>query len=267
MYLKYFTLGLLTLATVGCSKQEAKQQATPAAQETTTVKQDKPKYIAAMYAGYPPFNFRDERGLPIGFDVDLMNEIAKNQGFEIEYITTNAWKELEPALNNGQRDLIVSSYWHNEDRAKNFELSKTYYSSDFVLMGKKSDNLAKDASQTKNKKIAFISGNTYQDTLYADIFANNNQPVKAKTTYLAFKKILQGKADFVLDTEGALRHYAKQSNINLDDYVFLKSDKLPKPKWVYVAKKGNVDMINQLNDGLNAIKANGTYEKVQDKWF
>ena len=96
---------LLVIATVvfaaGCAEsgEEAAEEASPAG--------DMPTYIVGTEAQFPPFEIVDSSGNVIGFDVDLLNAIAEDQGFKVEYLDQD-FAGLIPALQTGNVDIIAS---------------------------------------------------------------------------------------------------------------------------------------------------------------
>ena len=65
------------------------------------------EYTVGTGATYRPFEFQAPTKEIVGFDIDLMKEIAKAQGFDVEFVNTT-WSTIFPALNNGDRDIIMS---------------------------------------------------------------------------------------------------------------------------------------------------------------
>ena len=64
-------------------------------------------YTVGTGATYRPFEYEAPNKEIVGFDIDLMKAIAKAQGFDVEFVNTT-WSTIFPALNNGDRDIIMS---------------------------------------------------------------------------------------------------------------------------------------------------------------
>lgn len=82
---------------------------------------------------YPPMEFKDEKNTTVGFDVDLAKEIGKRLGMEVEFVST-AWDGIFTSLNTDKFDLIISSVSINEERQKNFALTKPYIANAQVIV-------------------------------------------------------------------------------------------------------------------------------------
>jgi ABC-type amino acid transport substrate-binding protein len=84
---------------------------------------------------YPPMEFRDEKNILVGFDVDLSREIGKKFGLEVEFVST-AWDGIFTSLNTAKFDCIISAVSINAERQKNFALTKPYIANAQVMVVK-----------------------------------------------------------------------------------------------------------------------------------
>jgi polar amino acid transport system substrate-binding protein len=82
---------------------------------------------------YPPMEYKDEKNNTVGFDMDLAKEIGKKLGMEVEIIST-AWDGIFTSLNTDKFDCIISSVSINEDRQKNYALTKPYIANAQVIV-------------------------------------------------------------------------------------------------------------------------------------
>lgn len=84
-------------------------------------------YVNGIDPNYPPFAYVDnETGKPAGFDVDALDWIAKNMGFEVEHKPMQ-WDGIIPALNAKQIDMICSGMSVTPERAKVVQFSDPYW--------------------------------------------------------------------------------------------------------------------------------------------
>ncbi len=84
---------------------------------------------------YPPMEFKDDKNNIVGFDVDMAKEIGKKLGLEIKFIST-AWDGIFTSLRTDKFDCIISSVSINEERQKNFALTKPYIANAQVIIVK-----------------------------------------------------------------------------------------------------------------------------------
>ena len=111
-------MSMSLFALVGCSQpsQTGSTEKTPTNEKTSVEKtptettSETPTgkvYRVMMYPDYAPYQYLDAKGNIIGFDVDVINAIAKSQGLNIK-VEKTPWKGMLERLNTGDADLIIS---------------------------------------------------------------------------------------------------------------------------------------------------------------
>ncbi len=93
---------------------------------------DKKKLVVGVDNTYPPMEYMDGSNT-VGFDVDFAAEIAKKLNMEVQLAPT-AWDGIFAALNTEKFDCIISSVSINEDRLKNFAITKPYIANAQVIV-------------------------------------------------------------------------------------------------------------------------------------
>ena len=83
------------------------------------------KIVVATDATWPPMEYVDENKNIVGFDIDLVNEIAKAGGFEVEFKNT-AWDGIFAGLATGNYQVIASSVTITEERKATMDFSEPY---------------------------------------------------------------------------------------------------------------------------------------------
>src|ERR671917_28777 len=81
---------------------------------------------------YPPFEFT-KNGEPVGFDIDLMREIGKRAGYELEFQNVT-FDGIIPGLGNNLYDAAISAMTITEERAQKIDFSEPYFNADQSLM-------------------------------------------------------------------------------------------------------------------------------------
>ena len=84
------------------------------------------KLVVGTSADYPPFESVDENGNMVGFDIDLINEIGKRMGVEVE-IQDMPFDSLIAAVQEGKIDASIAAFNYTEDRDKNVDFTDAYY--------------------------------------------------------------------------------------------------------------------------------------------
>ena len=92
-----------------------------------------PTYIAITEPTYAPFESTDDDGNLVGFDMDLLNAIAEDQGFKVEYQIFE-FDALIPAVQAGNADIIAAAMNVTDERAEQVDFSEKYFDSGKVIV-------------------------------------------------------------------------------------------------------------------------------------
>ena len=110
---------------------------------------EKKVYINGIDADYPPFAYIDEKGNPAGFDVECLDWIAQEMGFEVKHQPT-AWDGIVSSLLAGKIDLVYSGMSITEERKKKVDFTIAYWEINQALCVREDSDL---------NIIAALSGN------------------------------------------------------------------------------------------------------------
>ncbi|MBK7317969.1 transporter substrate-binding domain-containing protein [Candidatus Villigracilis affinis] len=122
-------------------------------------------------ADYPPFESVDASGNKIGFDIDLMTEIAKRLGVKIEWVDM-PFDSLIAAVQEGKIDASISAFNYSEERDQTIDFSDAYYTSEdaFTVAEGFAGTIA-NPEDVANFKVGVQTGTTqdgwFTDTLVA----------------------------------------------------------------------------------------------------
>jgi len=111
-------IAAITLTLSACGPKEP-------ANHLEAIKQEG-KLVAGTSADYPPFESIDENGNMVGFDIDLINEIGKRMGVEVE-IQDMPFDSLIAAVQEGKIDLAIAAFNYTEERDKTVDFTDAYY--------------------------------------------------------------------------------------------------------------------------------------------
>ena len=128
-FLKLLTLLLLITFLISCGekKEETANEKSPAKQ--------KMKIKVGVEGDYPPYTFTDEKGKMTGYDVEVMEEIAKRRNIDVEFVVT-PWDGIFLALESGKFDLITNLS-KTSDREEKYDFTDDYLISGAQIIVKK----------------------------------------------------------------------------------------------------------------------------------
>ena len=217
-------------------------------------------------ATFAPFEFTEDGDDEIkGFDVDMMNAIAEDQGLKIEFINME-FDSLIPALESDQGDIIAAGM--NKlagDRAEKADFGDTYFESDLMLLVKSDSTLTGIDAVTPDMKLASQIGTTGGD--YVQKLADEGkiaQGVVLNQWTDSYMQLQNGDVQGVVVDKPVGEAYL---NAHSDIAKFVGEPFGDHEEFAYAVQKGNKELLDKLNAGLANMKENGTYDELVDKWF
>jgi polar amino acid transport system substrate-binding protein len=250
---------LLGLTLVACGKKEPVAGQAASGPGATAAR----AYVVGTDAAYAPFESQDEKGQIVGFDIDIVSAIAKKAGFELKFVNT-PWEGIFNALNQGDRDLLVSAITITDERARSMDFTAPYFDAR-QLMAVKGNSKVSRFDELKSLKVGVQTGTTGDDAVSKLQGKNSTNIKRFESTPLALKELESGGVDAVVADNGVVINYV---NNNAGARFKTVSDPTFVPEQYGIAvKKGNADMLAKLNRGLADIKADGTYDRIYTQYF
>lgn len=111
------------------------------------------KYTIGTDLTFAPFEFQDSKGKYIGIDVDLLDAIAKDQGFEVD-LKPLGFDSAVQAIQSKQIDGMIAGMSITDERKKSFDFSDPYFDSGLQLAVKKGNDKIKSYDDLKGKTVA-----------------------------------------------------------------------------------------------------------------
>ncbi len=211
---------------------------------------------------YPPFNLIDASGQVAGFDIEIGQALCAKLQAECEVVTSD-WDGIIPALNARKFDFLVASMSITDERKRAVDFTDPYYTNKLKFVAPKSENFKTDKASLKGKVIgaqrATIAGTWLEDNL-ADV-------VNVKlydTQENAYLDLASGRLDGILADTFVQWEWLK-SNAG-QDFEFKGEPVFDNDKIGIAVRKGD-PLRERLNQALKEIVADGTYEKINAKYF
>ncbi len=270
-------LGMFSLA--GCSNNNAASNTddNKASQENESQQAgasedsfDKIKQVGKVVMGlddtFAPMGFRDQNNEIVGFDVDLAKEVFKRNDLEL-VLQPIDWSMKESELNAGNIDMIWNGYTITDERKEKVAFSKPYLDNRQVIVVLKGSDI-KSKNDLAGKKVAAQTGSSAVDAMNTEAELvksfDGGGPVLFDTNNEAFMDLEAGRVDAVVADEILARYYIKQKGS--DKYVILDED-FGKEQYGVGFRKQDKKLLEMVNNTLDEMKKDGTYETIYKKWF
>lgn len=254
-------LGLLLGA---CGGGNTENNATPAGGEATEGTESAEKVLVGIDVTFPPFEY-EENGQYKGIDVDLINAIAADQGFEVE-LKPMDFKGIIPALLADQIDVAIAGMSITDERKEKVDFADPYFDAGVTLVTKKGNSEITKPEDVAGKIIAAKKG-----TIGADKAAEINEQYGAKEVRLfddspsMFQEVANGNAEVLLEDFPVVA-YAIATNEKLD--LQIVGDRLNGDQYGIAVKKGeNQELLQKINTGLKNLKDSGKYDEILNTYL
>jgi polar amino acid transport system substrate-binding protein len=220
--------------------------------------------INGIDANFPPFAFVDKMGKPDGFDVAVVDWIAKEYGFKVEHKPMD-WDGIIPSLNAKKIDLIASGMSITDARKEQVNFSLPYWEIIQVLVAKAEPNLTPEEAMKDGNKIGVQRGTTEAKWIEDNLI--KKQSKKFELVYydsapLAVEDVINGRiAAAAMDDAPAKDAVNKKKVVKI-----IGGFGMPDEKFGYAFRKEDTELLNKFNEGLKKIMASPVWEELQKKY-
>ena len=244
---------------------EAQAEEQPAAEATTLLEQIKAKgkLVVGTEAQYAPYEFKDLDANFVGCDMWLAQQIADSLGVELE-IVDMSFAGIIPAVQSGQVDLGIAAFTNTPERAEEIDFSDLYETSAQLLIVKTGNA---DTYSTKEalagQKVGAQKG-TIQSQLIQSALPDSELFELEKYPALALEVQNGNIAGLVVD-QAVGESLVANSNGELEVSNFeFSAEEASFGKSVVIAK-GNEDLVAAVNEVVNKVTSDGSYQAAYDE--
>ncbi len=219
-----------------------------------------PKIVVASDMAYPPFSFAPRKG-PKGFDIALMDEIARRVGFEVEYKDAS-FDFITRGLTGGIYDASISAMTITETRMGQADFSDPYYVvSEALVVGAGSE--IESTGDLQDSTLGVQRGTAGMAEAGDLLGAGDVERVQIFTTVdEAFVALDNGMVDGVIYDLPAAQREVDRSGGNLE-----LVEAIPTDSRYGIAFPEGSPLVGPVNEALADIKEDGTYEQIYEEWI
>ena len=248
-------LALSLVAGCGGGDQKKAEEKKPAAPAKTLL-------TVGTEPSFAPFEFpKKDSNEFTGFDIELVQALAKQMGYKECKIVNMGFDALIPALNAKTIDVAIAGMTITDERKKQVNFSDPYYKSGLIVMVTKDMEGVKSINDLKGKRIAVQIGTT------GAMAAEKVEGAKVthfNTNDLACIELQNKGADAVIGDLPVEQYFLRNGG---DKYAKLVGDPLSAEDYGIATAKDNTQLVQGLNKALAELKKNGEYTKLYKQWF
>ena len=217
---------------------------------------------------YFPLQFVDAKtGKPAGWEYDAMEEMAKRLNFKVEYQNTS-WDAMIQAVSDKQYDMGMTGITIKDDRKEKVDFSDPYMKSEIFMLARGDETRFTDAKSFAADDKLLIGAQAGTSPFYVAVYnvldGNEQNPrIKLMDTFASTVAALQaGDVDLVLTDSAA----GKSISDNSGGKLKMIGEPLQAEDFGFIFPKGS-DLVAPINAGIAALKADGTFDRLTQKWF
>lgn len=247
-----------TTAGDAAADTDTEAEAEDGAETTAAIGGEGKVLVMATNAEFPPYEYHDGGDI-VGIDVEVAEAIAGKLGMTLE-VEDIAFDSIIPELESGKADIGVAGMTVNEDRLKNVDFTDPYTTASQVIIVKEDSEIA-GPDDLKGKYIGVQLGTT-GDIYASDYEADGSTIERYNKGFEAVQAMQQGKIDaVVIDQEPAKVFVSQNEGIKILD------EALTVEEYAIAVKKGNTELLDQVNGALAELKESGELQAIIDKYI
>ena len=234
----------------------------------STASAEMKKVTLGTEGAYPPFNWIDENGDLQGFDIEIGNALCAAAKLDCTWAVQD-WDGIIPGLLAKKYDAIVASMSITEERRQKVDFTVKYYNTPAKFVRKKGSGIEISRESLDGKAIGVQRATIHENFLrdnYGDIVS-----IKAYATQdEANLDFNAGRVDLLLaDSVALLEGFINTADGQ--DAEFVGPD-FTDPRWFgdgvgIAVRKGEVELVDSLNQAIATIRADGTYQSINGNYF
>jgi polar amino acid transport system substrate-binding protein len=217
---------------------------------------------------YTPLNFVDPKtGKAMGWEYDAVNEIARMLNAKVQWNVT-AWDTMIQAVREGQYDVGMDGITITDERKQQVDFSDPYMVSQQFMLVRKDETRFGNAKQFASDPKLLIGSQAGTTNFYVAVYSvldgnEANPRIKLFETFgAAVQALLSKDVDCVLMDAASGRGYIGANPEKLK----IVGEPLGTEYFGFIFKPGS-DLVAPFNAAIAALKADGTLERLNTKWF
>lgn len=211
---------------------------------------------------FVPFEMMDaDTGEMIGFDMDIINEVAERAGFEVD-LTTMEFNGIIPAVQTGSQEIAIAGVTITEERAEIVDFSDPYYDSGLRIMVRADNDSVETIEDLEGMSIATKIGSTSYDYLQ-ETLGDNADITPYPGTSDMYMALLGRNVDAAFYDAPNVSYFAQTRGEGRTKVV---GPLYEGQQYGIVFHKGS-QWVEPVNEALAEMREDGTYDEIYEKWF
>lgn len=233
----------LSVALSGCVEEEAEN-----------------KIIVGTDAAFPPFEYIDENGDIVGFDIEMVTKILENLNYTVE-VKDIGWDPLIPSLDAGNIDVIAAAMTITPEREESIDFSIPYFEANQSILVLTDSEF--NITSTDNLTGLIIGAQLGTTGAYwVEENLGDNATLQEYDLYIdAVLDLEAGRVDVVIVDVPVAQVFAEDEDKEI--VLEIETNEL----YGLGVRKGNTELLEQINQELEKLMDSAEWEALKNKYF
>ena len=264
---------MLAMALTACGGKEQSSTSTTGTSETEAQSEAQgEKTLVVGVAGTPkPYNYVEEDGSLAGYEIDMLNEMAKRLGYTLEYEVTE-FESMFAGLDSGRYNLIIGNISKKPEREEKYLFStKPYFKNKIVLITAPDNTDIQSIDDLGGKRVPAGSGRA--NALFMESYNEQNPNNQIDIQYTdadaseALIDLHNGRYDACIYNQTYVTHVNEEYGYEFNVYEIPNADEIEIPEAWILYSKSETDLQAEFDQALEEIKADGTLSDLSVTYF
>ena len=219
-------------------------------------------YTVGTDTTFAPFEFEDENGDHTGIDIRLVDSIAEEMGFNVDWQILGFAASVT-ALEAGQVDAVMAGMSITDARCEKYDFSDSYYDCP-VAIAVKSDAPYESIDDLKGKTVVAKTGTTGSEYAAKVAEEYGMEVLEVEESALMYTYVASGQAEACFEDYPIVQFEISRGNV---DCKVINTSPYSFPTGFATMKGAHPELVAAFNEGFARLKADGTYDAILADYF
>jgi polar amino acid transport system substrate-binding protein len=224
---------------------------------------EKKTYVVGIDGEYPPYSFIDKNGTPQGFDVESIQWIGEELGFDVK-IQAIAWDGIIPALNAKKIDMVYSGMTITEERKQQVHFSKAYWKVNQSVASHTDNPLTFDDFNAGKGKVGAQRGTTgafwVEENLVNKSLMKPDQLITYDNFPLVATDLQNKRIDFAVYDRPPMLDAIAGKPLHIIGEIDTGEE------YGVAIRKSDTELLETINKGLDLLMASPKWDELKEKY-